>query len=333
MHRTYLIVVSLLLCSTAHAADPDPRITARDGWVIFDPTKDGFAYRYGPSIIVNPDGKIDAWFASPGGKGVDNSDQWDWIRHRSSTDGGHTWSAEKVVLKPTPGSRDQQSDCDPGVIRINDWYYLGFTAVEDPKGMCNEVFIARSHSPTGPFDKWDGSKWGGSPQPILPFRKPTDVWGLGEPSFVLLDKTLFIYYTQNTRDQHGHKLERTRVATAPGDADDWPAHITQKRIAFERVKGEDSADVKYDEISKRFLAVTTADRMSPEAHVNARWSSDGFTFGEPTKVEGPVMTRCHNIGIAVRLEGICCPMATTLSPMPTATEPARIPVGRFGTRI
>lgn len=74
------------------------------GRVIFDPTKDGHGYRYGPAMIINPDGSIDAWFASPGGKGKDGKYQWDWIRHKRSADGGKTWSAETVVLRATASS-------------------------------------------------------------------------------------------------------------------------------------------------------------------------------------------------------------------------------------
>jgi hypothetical protein len=304
---TSICSAALLVCTAAVAGQPPPRVVARAGWVIFDPTKDGFAYRYGPSFIVSPDGTIDAWFASPGGKGTDGKDQWDWIRHRSSNDGGHTWSPESVVLKATPGSRDRQSVCDPGVIKIGDWYYLGVTAVEDAKGKCNEVFVARSKSQAGPFEKWSGSGWGGTPVPMLPFRSPPDAWGLGEPSFVLVGKTLFIYYTEASHDDHGHAINRTGVATAPGDAGDWPAHMTQRGVAFEHLRGEDSADVKYDDVGKQFIAVTTADRMFPAAHVNVRWSADGITFGPATKIEGPVMTRCHNVGLSGTSEGHLLP--------------------------
>jgi hypothetical protein len=297
-----LAIATVLLICTAAGAGP-PKVVARAGWVIFDPTRDGFAYRYGPSFIVSPDGKIDAWFASPGGKGDDGKDQWDWIRHRSSADGGHTWSPETVVLKATPKSRDRQSVCDPGVIHLGRWFYLGVTAVEDPDGKCNEVFVARSKSATGPFEKWNGTGWGGAPSPVLPFRSPADAWGLGEPSFVRVGKTLFIYYTEASRDDHGHAIDRTRVATAPADAEDWPAHVTQRGVAFDRLGGEDSADVKYDESGKQFIAVTTADRMFPAAHVNVRWSSDGITFGQAVKIEGPIKTRCHNIGISGTDEG------------------------------
>ena len=252
---------------------------------------------------MNPDGKIDAWFASPGGDGSDGKHQWDWIRHKSSADGGHTWSAEEVALKPTAGSRDRQSVCDPGVIKIGDWYYLGVTAVEDPKGNCNEVFIARSKSAAGPFEKWDGKGWTGSATPIFSFRAPADAWGLGEPSFVRVDQTLFIYYSESSHDDHGHKINRTRVATAPANVQEWPSHLTDRGTAFDRPDGEDSADVKFDQTSNRFIAVTTAERFSPKAHINVRWSDDGLTFGKPIKVDGPTMTRCHNVGISGTPDG------------------------------
>ena len=300
-----LAAVLLLLANAAHGAD-SPRVIAQPGWVIFDPTKDGFAYRYGPSIIASPDGKVDAWFASPGGDGPDGQPQWDWIRHRNSKDGGRTWSPETIVLKATPASRDRQSVCDPGAIKLGDWYYLGVTAVEDPKGMCNEVFAARSKSPAGPFEKWNGSGWGGSPMPILPFRSRADAWGLGEPSFVRVGNTLYIYYTENSRNEHG-PTSRTLVATAPADADDWPAHLTLKGDAFQRDKDEDSADVKYDDQSHRFVAISTAARMFPGSYINARWSTDGITFGSPTKIEGAVMDRCHNAGLSGTAEGHLLP--------------------------
>ena len=304
MVARWCCAVAISLAATAAARAADPTLVARPGWVIFDPTRDGFAYRYGPSFLVGVDGKIDAFFASPGGKGSDGHAQWDWIRHRSSTDGGHTWTKESVVLKATPLSRDRQSVCDPGAIQLGGWTYLGVTGVKDPKGMDNEVFVARSKTPAGPFEKWNGHGWGGdAPQPLVPFRSPADVWGVGEPSFVRVGPTLFVYYTEVTRDAAGRKAEHTRVATAPADDENWPAHLTPRGICYERAHGEDSADVKYDDASGRFVAVSTADRMFPRGHVNVRWSADGLTFGPPTKLAGPVMTRCHNVGLSGTPDG------------------------------
>ena len=278
-------------------------IKAAGGWVIFDPTKDGHAYRYGPSIIINPDNSIDAWFASPGGKGTDGSDQWDWIRHKHSADGGKTWTAETVVLKATEGSRDQQSVCDPGIIKMNDWYYLGVTAVEDPKGICNEVFVARSKSALGPFEKWNGNGWGGAPQPILPFREPSDVWGLGEPSFVRKGNTLFIYYTEMSRDAASKPINRTLVATAPANDPNWPAKVTTSGIAFERDEAEDSVDVKFVDQFNAFVAISTAKRFTPDSYINVRWSTDGLKFSSPSYLTTNIKTLCHNAGISGTPEG------------------------------
>jgi len=208
-----LLLAGLLL--PAWADSPPFTIQAGPGWIIFQAREGG--YHYGPSLIINPDDTIDAWFASPGGPGSDGQHQWDYIRYRRSTDGGRTWTPDKIVLKPTEGSRDCRSVCDPGVIKIGNWYYLGVTAVEDPKGHCNEVFVSRSARPDGPFEKWNGTRWGGLPQPILRFRSPPDVWGLGEPSFVVKDQTLFIYYTRSDRDEKGKPRNCTMVATAPAD--------------------------------------------------------------------------------------------------------------------
>jgi hypothetical protein len=52
-------------------------------------------HRYGPSIIINPDKSIDMWLASTG-----FSEQWDWIRHKRSIDGGKSWGNWDTFLNP-----------------------------------------------------------------------------------------------------------------------------------------------------------------------------------------------------------------------------------------
>ena len=83
-----------------------------EGQVIYH-TRGGTGYRYGPSIIEYEDGSMDAWFSSPG----NNSTEWDWITWRHCDEEGN-WLEEQTVLKPTPGSPDQCSVCDPAVIRF-----------------------------------------------------------------------------------------------------------------------------------------------------------------------------------------------------------------------
>ena len=94
-------------------ADKHIRLTVTDpGTDVFTPSTTCLPdYRYGPSMILNDDGSIDAWFSAPG----DGSREFDWISYRHSDDGGTTWSDEKVAISPSPDSPDALSTCDPDV--------------------------------------------------------------------------------------------------------------------------------------------------------------------------------------------------------------------------
>ncbi len=306
MNKTVLILIALVCLSACQATDlraQTIRLAAEPGWDTFAPSREQGGYRYGPSIVINPDGSIEMWCSSPGGKGSDGVHQWDWIRYRRSQDGGKTWTPEQIVLKPTEHTRDRLSVCDPGVVRFGGYYYLGVTSVEDPGGKQNEIFVARSKSPTGPFEKWNGSGWGGKPMPMIEFRSPEGVWGVGEPSFVVLGEKVFIYYTCHSRDEAGKTITPTLVATAPAGDPDWPGKLTLHGPAFARVGGEGSADVKYVDAAGRFLAVSVAGKFSPAAHIIYRQSSDGLHFGEPVRLDGAVMPRCHNVGLSGTAQG------------------------------
>ena len=162
-----------------------------EGYDIYQlPGNGNGGWRYGPSYIYYGDGRVDAYFASGGDSG-----EWDRITHRSSTDDGKTWSAEKIVVYPTPNSMDGYSCCDPGAVYFDGYYYIGYTSTLNDGGYCNNIFVARSKNPDGPFEKWNGSGWGGAPAPILYFDQSYGYWGIGEPSFVELNGTLYIYYT------------------------------------------------------------------------------------------------------------------------------------------
>ncbi len=336
--RIALITAVCVICGISpDAQQPIRRLTLEpsEGWVIFDPTRDGIGYRYGPSLILRPDGTLDAWFSSPGGwppmppqfpehipfgsplfKGLDPPEgyrptkgdvyQWDWIRHKQSHDGGKTWGPERVVLTPTPWSRDQFSVCDPGVIKLGDWYYLGVTAVDNEAGHRNEVFVSRSRRADGPFEKWNGSGWGGKPMPIVPYRTPVKAWGAGEPSFVRVGNTLFIYYSLHTSEaeQGGRRaINRTMVATAPADREDWPAHIKFRGVCWDRLPSEDSADVKYVPRFRRFIAVSTASRLTADSFIAVRTSVDGLRWSEPIALKTHLRPWLHNCGLSSGPDG------------------------------
>ena len=146
-----------------------------DGVDIYSPFRRQGGYRYGPSIIVNTDGSIDVWFSSMGAKG-----EWDWITYRHSSNGGVTWTSEKKALCPTSGSADFYSTCDPGVVKVGDYYYIGYTSTTNAAGLANNVFVARSKKTDGPYEKWNGSGWGGNPRPIVSYDGNITAYGAGE---------------------------------------------------------------------------------------------------------------------------------------------------------
>ena len=296
----YTPIENRVYTDTQIIAEPDEskfvKITAPDTGKDIYQTTDGvdFGYRYGPSIIYNADGSIDAFFAAPG-----RLDEWDWITYRHSPDGGENWTDELKVLAPTPDSPDFYSCCDPGAIRIGDYYYLGYTSTVNADGIDNNVFVARSEKPEGPYEKWNGNGWGGKPQPIIDYNGDPTTFGAGEPSFVLIGNTLYVYYTW--RDG---KLNQTRVATADASDENWPATLQYQGIAFNYINGAtDSADVKYIEDYGKFIAVNTVDRFTDESSVGVYMSNDGLNFTESYSLKTNIAAGCHNSGISSRPDG------------------------------
>lgn len=288
--------IDLLKEENTALVTPDPNkhinvtIDADTGYDIYMlPAGKDSGYRYGASIIVNEDGTMDAWFAMTGC----GSEQWDWISWKHSDDGGKTWSEEKCVLQPTPNSLDHYSCCDPGVIYFNGYYYIGYTSTVNANMCDNNIFVARSENPDGPFEKWNGNGWGGdNPQPIVFFSEPQNIWGHGEISFVELNGTLYMYYTLSGASGHS-----TQVSTANALDENWPATMEHRGIA---VNGgsNDSLDVKYVEEYGKFLAICTDERLTTNSYLSFFESDDGITFTQVDIVKKNVYHYCHNSGMA-----------------------------------
>lgn len=267
-----------------------------EGKDIYAPSEgEDFGYRYGPTILINADGSIDAYFAAPGAVG-----EWDWIMYRHSPDGGETWTDEKAVLKPTPDSPDFYSCCDPGVVKVGEYYYLGYTSTTNEAGVDNNVFVARSEKPDGPFEKWNGNGWGGRPEPIVDYTGDVSAFGAGEPSFVVKGDKLYIYYTWKDVN-----INQTRVAVADATDENWPATMENKGVAidYKNYMSADSADVKYVEDFGKFVAINTIERFTTNSFIGCFVSDDGITFSESCVVKENIGHCCHNAGISSRSDG------------------------------
>ena len=286
-------------------ADKHIRLTLTDsGRDIFTPADDGVQdYRYSPSILLDEDGGIDIWFAAPG----DGRDEYDWVTYRHSDDGGATWTDEKVVLSPSPNTPDALSVCDPDVFFHDGYYYIGYTSTinSNEKGLCNSIFLARAQKPDGPYEKWNGSGWGGMPVPIVYFNGLEIGWGCGEPAFVVIDDMLYMY---STRDSFTTDLERKRITeirTADLTDPKWPGKLTLMGSTMSEEPADDkyvyddsdSWDVAYLDKSHKFMAVCTNRRFKEDSCLLYYESDDGVTFDRVSEINKNVLAGCHNCGI------------------------------------
>ncbi|MCQ2162582.1 MAG: hypothetical protein MJY86_04820 [Bacteroidales bacterium] len=222
---------------------------------------------------------------------------WDQITYQHSKDGGKTWSKEENTLIPTEFSMDELSCCDPGVAKWGGWYYLGYTSTEDDRGTDNNVFVARSKNPNGPWEKWNGTGWGGNPYPVIMYHGVgnKDSFGAGEPCFVVVDDTVYMYYSWCDKNP------TTRVSIASAKDENWPANLQYKGTAIDKtdasIQSADHSDVKYRPDLKKFYAINTAKRMTADAYIQVWVSNDGLKFTLEGKMKGTGMKPgLHNCG-------------------------------------
>jgi len=296
-----------LSAATPLAAGSDMHISMEalpGGYNIFAlQPESSFGYRYGPSIMYYPEtGESDIWFASPGSQG-----EWDWFTYRHTDDiktasSYSDWTAEKIVLYPTPDSMDHYSVCDPGLVYFGGYYYIGYTStiVATGGGINNNCFVARSANPDGPFEKWNGSGWGGKPAPVIYFNESDKAWGAGEFSFVELNGTLYCYYTWA-----GPGYTTTEVALADSTDENWPATLEYKGAGFIRDNSaaEDSWDAAYIEDADKFVAFSTYNRFSATSGIAIFESDDGIKFERAGVIRTGIYQNCHNMGISKRPDG------------------------------
>ena len=268
-------------------------------------------------VLSNPSGLAGVWQKSGNKNGITNYlngeivtgcysawillnkssglEYWDQVAYRHSTDGGITWTADQMVLKPTEYSKDQLSVCDPGVAKWGGYYYIGYTSTEDIRGTDAHTYVCRSQSPTGPWEKWNGSGWGGSPQPVIDYTENKDFFGAGEPCMVVKNDTLFFYYTWNAGV--GEEVT-TRLATAPATDANWPAHLTYHGTVINKsnIPGSDHCDIKYRDDIKKFQAIHTASRLTASSYIVLWESVDGINFKKVAELRDKLKPYLHNCG-------------------------------------
>ncbi len=276
---------------------PDMAVIGEGYDIYCIPDNGNGGYHYGASYLYNDDGSVDAYFACNG-----IMTEWDWIAYRHSDDNGKTWTREKIVMSPTPGSMDHFSCCDPDVVYFNGYYYLTYTSTMNPGGTCNNIFVARSETPDGPFEKWNGSGWGGAnPQPLFYYDGSYQSWGMGEACMIELNGTLYLYYTCSPGS-----AEYTMLATADAADENWPLTLQQRGAVYQKrteTRNFDSLNVKYVEDLGKFIALTTGERMGDRSWLAVLESNDGLSFELVDIVRENTYGGLHSSGLSSRRNG------------------------------
>ena len=230
---------------------------------------------------------------------------WDKVVWRHSTDGGKTWTDEADALLPSDGKRDAFSICDPGVAKWGGYYYIAYTSTEEPNGYDNDVYVARSANPNGPWEKWSGSGWGDDPQPVIDYHPLVGhegvVFGAGEPCIVVKDDVVYFYYSWNDYLIDENKQgTTTRVSVASALDSDWPAHLEYKGVALDKsdISKPDHTDVKYVERSQKFIAIHAERRDTDYSRIRVWESEDGITFIKGDTVQGTLCKGIINAGMS-----------------------------------
>ncbi|MBQ0035694.1 MAG: hypothetical protein KBT35_02120 [Firmicutes bacterium] len=262
---------------------------SEDGECIYDPGND-YGYRYGPSMIINDDGSIDAWFSRPG----NNYDMWDYISYRHMDEDGD-WGEEEIVLRPTEGSLDGHSVCDPGVFYYDGYYYLGYTSTINNEGLQNQIFVARSTEPNGEYEKWNGSGWGGCPQPIITYDGT--YWGAGEISFVIEGQEVLCYYSWKDEGEDSMRSSKAILS------ENWPVDIKFRCITSSKEQYQCSNDVVYLEDYDVYLAFSIGNRMSSDSYLLVMYSLDGREFEILDEIADSFESNAHNLGISKHKDG------------------------------
>lgn len=255
-----------------------------------------YGYYYGPSIIINPDKSIDIWGSSvPDGVG------WDSIRWIHSGDGGKTWTKPVVALKPTAMKEDNYSTCDPGVVKFGGYYYIGYTSTLLADGTPNNVYVARSKNPAGPFEKWNGNGWGGDPKALTGFIGDSAYGGASMPCFLVKNNKIYMYYTyQAGENDNGQKLS-IGDATNPN----WPATLKDQGYIKVPTGLTPPSDIKYCDKLGKFVGLVVENMLKWDAAILVYESSDGINFKKGNKItyDDNIMPYNHNAGISGTPEG------------------------------
>lgn len=212
------------------------------------------------------------------------TDQISW-RTAGVTDIHATWSVDSLDLAPAEFGNDRTCAKEPSVVKIGEYYYMAYTGSYNQEDMTkdNSVFAARTKTlGDKSWEKWNGTGWGGeTPEAVVKYdiakRDTSKFYGAGEPSLVIKDNQVYLYYTYS--DVSG--IYTTRLAVAATADENWPAGLADKGVmldpAAEGMANTSGASVKFIDELNRFHAVQAVNRGQNNSYIVVWESVDGQT--------------------------------------------------------
>ena len=238
---------------------------------LFGESLDENFYNYCPTIIMEGTNTMHIYYCTNEESGIVT----DHIGYRKGTlhkNGTWSFSEKTIVLTPTPNTFDSAHVCDPSVIKgefkykgVSYTYLMAYLGVKKYDCTCNEVGLALSNSPSGPFIKYEGA--------FANYYESTDYgsdggnfWGYGQPSLVSVDKKgqVLLFYTKGVKLGTFTYCEKWDLSNL-----DNPIKLNEGKLSDGgAIEILNNADFAYDPINNRIYCIK-------EDHINGGYPTDG----------------------------------------------------------
>lgn len=201
----------------------------------------------------------------------------------SSTDIKAEWSEQPddPAVAPTTDMGDNYYAKCASVVKAGNYYYMAYQgSATFAENYDNAVFVARATAKDATnWEKWNGSGWGGDPEAVIALDLPEEgvSYGAGEPSLVVKDGTIYLYYTYGMTTG---QLD-TYLFTANATDENWPANMSDKGMVMDRsafaTTFMDGASVVYSEEVSSFIAIHAVNNNNVNSYFAVWQSTDGVS--------------------------------------------------------
>ena len=240
---------------------------------LFGDSIDENFYNYCPTIMFEGGNTIHIWYCS----NKDDGNVTDYVAYRKGTlhsDGKWTFSEKELVLSHgSSGEWDSRHACDPSIVKgefnykgekYN--YLMAYLGCLTSNGNINEVGIAVSKNPNGPWIKYDNN-------PFAKYKDSSDYgddganfWGYGQPSLININKKgrVLLFYTKGIKTGTFTACEEWELSNL-----DEPVMINSMKVGDGgTIETLNNADFAYDPFNNRIYVIK-------EDHVNGWYPTDG----------------------------------------------------------